>query len=122
MSLRIKAGVLQREGKYFGAQSVLPSDNFDFARITNIRQGYLTPYSDGGLGSPTYVNGFTETNVSGSGKVSAQFDYENKFNEFTRYVITCNSADLITAQSTSTNVNVLTVLAVATGSGYTLAS
>lgn len=119
MSLRIKAGVLQKGSNYFGAQTALPTDNFDVEKMTHIMNGYLAPYADSGLGSPTYVNSFTETNVSGSGKVGAEFIYEDQKNTYTRYVISCNSADLETALSTSTNVNVLTSLAVATGSGYT---
>ncbi len=120
MSLRIKAAILLRDAQYYGAQTILSTDNFDVDRMTNIQQGWLEPPSGSGVGSPSFVAGFTEaTDHSSSAKVGTQFFYQGKFNQMVRYVVSCNSAAFETALSTSTNVNVLTTLVVATSSGYT---
>lgn len=122
MSLRIKAGILLRDGQYYGAQTTIPSDNFDVERMTNIQHGWLEGNAGtSGVGSPSYVNSFTEspTAHTTAAKVGTQFFYQGKFNQMVRYFISCNSADFETALNTTTNVNVSTTLAVATGSGYT---
>ena len=122
MSLRIKAGILLRDAQYYGAQTTIPSDNFDVERMTNIQHGWLeSSGGTSGLGSPSYVTSFTEspTAHTTSAKVGTQFFYQGKFNQMVRYFVSCNSADFETALSTTTNVKVLTELAVATRSGYT---
>lgn len=122
MSLRIKAGILLKGAQYYGAQTTIPSDNFDVERMTNIQHGWLEATSGtSNLGSPSYVNSFTEspTAHTSSAKVGTQFFYKGKFNQIERYFISCNSADFESALSTTTNVNVSTTLATATSSGYT---
>lgn len=122
MSLRIKAGILLRDAQYYGAQTSIPSDIFDVERMTNIMHGWLeNTAGSSGVGSASYVNSFTEspTAHTSSAKVGTQFFYHGKFNQMVRYVVSCNSADFETALSTSTTVNQMTALAVATSSGYT---
>lgn len=121
MSLRIKAGILLRDAQYYGAKTVLPSDNFDVARMTNIQHGWIEgDAGTSGVGSPSYVNSFTEdpNAHTSAAKNGTQFFYQNKFNQMVRYVISCASASFDTALSTSTNVNVLTALTPANSYTY----
>lgn len=121
MSLRIKAGILLRDAQYYGANSVLPSDDFNVELMTNIQHGWLEATSGtSNLGSPSYVNSFTQdpNAHTSSAKNGTQFFYKGKFNQMVRYVISCNSASFDTALSTDKDVNVLTSLSAANSYTY----
>ncbi len=121
MSLRIKAGILLRDAQYYGANSVLPSDDFNVDLMTNIQHGWFEGNAGtSGVGSPSYVNSFTQdpNAHTSSAKNGTQFFYKGKFNQMVRYVISCNSASFDTALSTGTDVNVLTALSAANSYTY----
>lgn len=120
--VNIIAGVLQRDEAYFGASSTLVKKQFNIDYVDDVIFGWLTPQSDSGVGSPSYVNSIQVATISpaSDAKIGIAFWYNDSPNIRHRYFISANSADWKTALSTSTTLNSLTELSVATGSDYTL--
>jgi hypothetical protein len=121
-SIRFKAGILAKNGQYFGAKTEIPSKSFELDRCTTLEVGWIKAPSDSGVGSASNALGFTEDSGVAA-DVVAYILYDEKFNQRDTYMITCNSAELETMQGlalTASTVPLYKSLAVATGSGYTI--
>jgi len=120
-ALVLHAGVLRRDHEYFGGKASIPAIDFIVDHMVSINIGFLVPEFDNGLAATAGPMQFIQANgaVPSNAKVGADFYYYTNDSTKTRYFITCNSAELQTAL-TSTSAHQQTNLAVATSSGYTL--
>lgn len=126
MALFIKAGVLARDSSYYGQGTVIPSKFFETSKMRAIQFGFLEPPTDSGVGTPSSTLDTVEATSLSGAKIGAWFFYTEGFNRDVKYFITCNSSggsSLGAASAlTSVNPNDVATVAVATGSGYILAS
>ena len=121
MSLRIRAGILQRDSTYLGNQSKLDTKVFEVEKMDNIIYAWLTPAADSGVGSPTSIMSVQEAQFAPSTTSlrGIDFDYNHSDSVRKHYFISADSADFLAAQggAGSTNVNGLTTLSVISPNG-----
>ena len=114
MSFKIHAGVIARGSIYLGGESTIEAQDFETAKISNGRVGYLEPPVDNGVGAVTYPMSFHMKDASANAKLGYDFYYVENDGTRERFVISCASAAIFAALN-DTDANPYNTVAAANG-------
>lgn len=122
MGLKLKLAVLRMDGEYFGQGTTLEGQTFDALYMSEIREGYLLPPSDSGLGSPSQPLSWIGATGGVSGYTNAKrgidFTY-TKYGSDSRHRYTA-SASSTTFETALSNTSASAFTSVAAVDGYTM--